>query len=399
MSGFATKGALNLNNTNAGEPLWKDFDGVKDLAFDDITFQDGRKDGKEGETNGAQNNETPQGLNPNIIENYCQVTNNEFSAAPAKTSGVTEKPQLLFGGTEDPNADNGFFYVIPRNEDGGKVDVTIAYDVETIDPALAGKLSDNETHGISIENVISKLDIFGGLDFKAGYQYEINIHLGMTSVKVEATVTDWKDNGKTDVELPDNQEPYMDYYWKIGDAIYTSDPTEVSLSADKIFIVDDEASFNAAYAGPLGQYYNYYHAQNNAWYDPDPVTGLPSWTGLSTVEHNPAAGFGLPWVVIDLTQTPTFKGTLSVKYDGQDVLTDWAGRTSNDGSQNYVIIDATDFTTASAPATGVLTWNANASVWEKPANYAKWDVSKIEVILKRNDVKKYSYTTGQEVNP
>lgn len=202
MSGFATKGALNLNNTTPGQPLWKDFDGAKDLSFDDVTFQDGRKDGKEGETNGAQNNETPQGLNPNIIENNSPAANGTFGSE--KTKGVTNVAQNLFGGDEAANG--GFFYVIPRNEEGNKVDVTIAYDVETIDPALAGKLSDNETHGISIENIITKENIFGGMDFMAGYQYEINIHLGMTSVKVEATVTDWKDNGKTNVDLPDNQQ-------------------------------------------------------------------------------------------------------------------------------------------------------------------------------------------------
>lgn len=211
MSGFATKGALNLNNTTADQPLWKDFDGVKDLAFDDITFQDGRKDGKEGETNGAQNNETPQGLNDSIVENYAQVvaavpaTNTPAKFGAKKSPGVTEKEQLLFGG--DSTKNNGYFYVIPRNEvNGGKVDITIAYDVETIDDALAGKLSDGETHGISIENVISKSDIFKGIDFKAGFQYLIKIHLGMTSVKIEAIVTDWDDStSPAQVDLPDNQ--------------------------------------------------------------------------------------------------------------------------------------------------------------------------------------------------
>ena len=210
MSGFATKGALNLNNTGAGEPLWKDYDGVKDLAFDEITFQDGRKDGKEGETNGAQSNETPQGLNPNIIENYAKPVNNQFvdydaTAATGKTPGVTKDPQLLFGGTQTTD-NGGYFYVIPRNEGTTPVDITIAYDVETIDPALAGKLSDGDTHGISIENIISKTDIFQGTDFKAGYTYEINIHLGMTSVKVDAFVTPWQANNQQDVDLPANQD-------------------------------------------------------------------------------------------------------------------------------------------------------------------------------------------------
>lgn len=216
MTGFATKGALNLNNSEGtvGEPLWKDFDGVKDLAFDEVVFQDGRKDGKEGETNGAQTNETPQGLNSTIIENYCApAIDNDgkitgFGAT--KSEGVTATPKLLLGdGTYDPTsqnaADEGYFFVIPRNEGTTSVDVTIAYDVETIDPALAGKLSDGETHGISIENIISKSDIFGGIDFKAGYVYEIKIHLGMTSVKIEATVTDWETGANVHVNLPDNQ--------------------------------------------------------------------------------------------------------------------------------------------------------------------------------------------------
>ena len=411
MSGFATKGALNLNNAIAGEPLWKDFDGVKDLSFEDVVFQDGRKDGKEGETNGTQNNEAPQGLNPLIIENYCQV-NDQYqfvdyvaatanAAASGKTPGVLDTPQLLFGGDETKN--NGFFYVIPRNE-GTPVDVTIAYDVETIDKNLAGKLSDGETHGISIENIISKENIFGGLDFKAGYQYEINIHLGMTSVKVEATVTDWVDTGKTDVELPDNQEAFNEFYWKIGnsDIIYTSDPTEVTLTTDKIYIVDDETSFNAAYAtttGPLWQYYEFTKS-NNTYLDPDPQTGKPSWRGLSTVKHNPAGGFGLPWIAIDLAQDPTFKGTLTVTYKGQAVLTDWDGRVNNDGTQNYVIIDSKDFVRAGAPATCELTWDdATNGPWVKPAGYTRLNPSDIKVILKRNDVVKYSYITNQPVNP
>ena len=414
MSGFATKGSLNLNNAIAGEPLWKDYDGVKDLSFEDIIFQDGRKDGKEGETNGTQNNETPQGLNPMIVENYCQVNGDyQFvdytpasgtTPAAGKTPGVTNEKQLLFGGE---NVNEGFFYVIPRNE-GSPVDVTIAYDVETIDKNLAGKLSDGETHGISIENIISKNDIFGGLDFKAGYQYEINIHLGMTSVKVEATVTDWINTDQTDVELPDNQEAYNDYYWKIdgSDIIYTSDPTEITLTPDKIYIVDDEASFNAAYGtapnfGPLGQYYDFTKtgtAEPYTYYDADPETGKPSWRGLSTLKHNPEQGFGLPWVVIDLTQSPIFKGTLSVTYKDADVLTDWPNREANDGKQNYVIIDSKDFVTAGAPSTCAFTWDdATGGPWVKPTGYTRLSASDIKVTLKRNDVKKYSYNTGQVV--
>jgi hypothetical protein len=209
MTGFALKGALNLNNTDADKPLWKDFDGAKDLAFDEIVFQDGRKDGKEGETNGAQTNETPQGLNEDIIENYsAPATPNTFGSQ--KTSGVTATPKLLFGGTYDPTSTNaakeGYFYVIPRNGGSG-VDIEIAYDVETIDRKLVGKISDNETHGISIENVISKEKIFGdGVDFEPGKVYEIKIHIGMTSMKVDAEVLPWDAVNSQNVDLPANQD-------------------------------------------------------------------------------------------------------------------------------------------------------------------------------------------------
>lgn len=267
IGGWATQGALNLNNTTAGQPLWKDFDGVKDLAFDDVTFFDGRKDGKEGDVNGKQNNETPQGLNPNIVENFSApvtegdklVFNNAWDttstqALAYKTKGVTKEAQLLFGGDESKNG--GYFYIIPRNEPGNNVDVTIVYDVETIDPALAGLLSDGATHGSSIENVISKQNILGpGKDFEAGKQYLIQIHIGMTSVKIDAVVTDWVVTNDEDVDLPDNQ-PMTSWTVEGVPGYFLTDP---SLGIDfEPVLVKDEASFNAAVAaGPFERYYHW----------------------------------------------------------------------------------------------------------------------------------------------
>lgn len=199
IGGFAMKGALNLNNTEADTPLWKDFDGTRDLTFEDVTFFDGRKDNKEGTVNNIAKNELPQGLNPAIIEDAW--TNGNYT-----TAGVTNEEQLLFGGDDAEN--NGFFYVIPRGQDED-VDITICYDVETKDEALPGKLADNKTHGSLIENVITKTGIFGeGIDFEAGNQYEVHIHLGMTSVKIEADVKGWVEvEGSTaDPALPANQD-------------------------------------------------------------------------------------------------------------------------------------------------------------------------------------------------
>jgi hypothetical protein len=336
MSGFATKGALNLNNTVPGQPLWKDFDGSKDLAFDEVTYQDGRKDGKEGETNGAQNNETPQGLNPNIVENYAQTTGGEFGTD--KTSGVTNVPQLLFGGNENEN--NGYFYVIPRNEENNKVDVTIAYDVETIDPALAGKLSDNETHGISIENIISKADIFGGMDFMAGYQYEINIHLGMTSVKVEATVTDWQDNGKTNVDLPDNQQMaattainynYADNYTYNGN-FYASDNEVVYVSASTtpdVNMLNDLARFLGALHRAAGVSEIEYNSKKYIW-DPARIYELglvqdPDATELKGSNWINADDQTLVSVISADVQGGSVSGKLTFKADN-DEMTIYLGK-------------------------------------------------------------------------
>ena len=274
IDGWATKGALNLNNTDAGQPLWKDFDGVKDLAFNQLAFNDGRKDGKEGDVNGAQSNEENQGLNPKIVENWGDFAKStDGFIDTGKNPGVLNKPQLLFGGDETKNG--GYFYVIPRN---GKdpVNVTIVYDVETIDPKLAGLLSDGVNHGLSIENVISKEAILGpNKDFEAGKQYLIKIHLGMTSVKIEAVVTDWVITNDEDVDLPDNQPMPC---WTVDGVpgYFTTDP---SLGIDfEPVLVKDETSFNKALEG--GPFERYYH-----WCDTATVGGIKYRWGASG-RHN-----------------------------------------------------------------------------------------------------------------
>jgi hypothetical protein len=218
INGFALKGALNLNNEEAGKPNWKDIDGLRELEFPEmIRFNDGRKDTKEGAQNGAQANELNIRLNEDIVENWAQTAeevDNTDPENPVKTGkiifgadkkpGVTADPQLVFGGAS--NANDGFFYVIPRSQNEG-VNIRINYDVLTLDPSLATTLSGTKDFGSEVENQISKEDIFGeGIDFEPGKQYVIKIHLGMTSVKFEATVEDWAEPvNETDVDLPDNQ--------------------------------------------------------------------------------------------------------------------------------------------------------------------------------------------------
>jgi hypothetical protein len=73
--GFATKGALNLNNIDANKAYWLDFNGTNDIVNgESVTIFDGRKDGKEGMPSGIASNEKTQGLNPAIISNDNNTT-------------------------------------------------------------------------------------------------------------------------------------------------------------------------------------------------------------------------------------------------------------------------------------------------------------------------------------
>ena len=180
-SGFAMKGALNLNNTVAGEPYWKDYAGVDDLMTgEDVTIFDGRKDGKEGVAGATAANEKLLGLNKDIISDDGNTT-----------PGVTTTPVNLF------QAD--YVNVIPT---GDAVNVTIVYDVETEDENLAGYLSDGDTFGSSVKNTITKSAIISKL--APGQAYKIDIHLGLTSVKFDAEVHPWDSSADTSTWLPEN---------------------------------------------------------------------------------------------------------------------------------------------------------------------------------------------------
>ena len=204
-TGIAMQGALNLNNTDRNTALWFDYGGSTDLPYgQSVTVKDGRRDGREGTAGADAKNETPTGLNGNIIQNSTA------------TPGVTGELQNLFQPRTvipaDPNdahyADSVAkalaepVYVIPTGE---AMTVTIVYDVETASPNLSDYLSDGTTHGSSIENKITKAVTFGnveGAGLTNGKKYTLKLHLGMNSVKVDATVGAWESNTSGDAWLP-----------------------------------------------------------------------------------------------------------------------------------------------------------------------------------------------------
>ena len=190
--GLATKGALNLNSTAANGPLWTDYSGSGTPLAEVLTVYDGRRDGKEGVEGAVASNETPTGLNPKLVQSKPYTSSD-------LTPGVTKTAVNLFNATSSTAS----VFVIPSSE---PLKVTLVYDVETKDDKLSTLLSDGVTHGSTVENVISKNIQIGGSDFslEAGKKYTIALHIGLTSVKFEASVSPWADGQSASADLPQN---------------------------------------------------------------------------------------------------------------------------------------------------------------------------------------------------
>jgi hypothetical protein len=193
-SGFAMKGALNLNNEDANTPNWKGYNcNNEPIVTEEYTIYDGLKDGKEG-TGYVASNEKVTGLNEKIIQD---------KAWNQSAEGVTKTAKNLFNSTtvEAP------IYVIPT---GDNVNVTIVYDIETEDANLAGTVSDGVTPGVSIENRISKTitikDTTTPMSLEAGKKYTIQLHLGLSQVEFDAEVSEWQTSNAGEAWLPGNGE-------------------------------------------------------------------------------------------------------------------------------------------------------------------------------------------------
>ena len=224
--GFTDKGRLNLNSraTEGEGPQWFDLTNDSPVASGVVSVYDGRTDGKEGRENATAKKETPATLNTKIIQSApYSKTALEDATTPKLTisddiPGVTKTAVNLF----DALSNEAPVFVIPTDEN---LKVTIVYDVETYDPNLATFLSDGAVRGSSIQNTIEKEITFKDGDevitkLEAGKKYTINLHLGLTSVKFDASVTDWATGYGTDVDLPFNTAD--GHYTAAGAAAYNA---------------------------------------------------------------------------------------------------------------------------------------------------------------------------------
>ena len=95
------------------------------------------------------------------------------------------------------NADNSYIMIIPVDLSGtvdSGFDVTVTYTVTTTDTKLDGEKSE-------IKNTITKT---ANINFEAGKSYNLKLLLGMTSVKLDASYTEWDSIEGTEVKLPAN---------------------------------------------------------------------------------------------------------------------------------------------------------------------------------------------------
>ena len=194
--GFTDKGMLNLNGsatTTNYTPEWYDLSGNNKIGSGSkTTIYDGRRDGSE--PLGEASNETPAALNYQIVQSfsYDNTSDKAYNTALNTTtelSGVpSNQPINLFNSTTASEP----IYVIPTNDN---LKVTIVYDVETADKNLTNYLADGAVRGSCVENKITKEIEISGAKFKlqAGKLYTIALHLGMTSVKFDASVTGWEE--------------------------------------------------------------------------------------------------------------------------------------------------------------------------------------------------------------
>lgn len=144
---FYTNGQLNLNNEVAHTPNWVNLTATPS----ERTFT----------------------LDDNDFENIHDAV-------------TTTKTQL--------NTKDAWVMVIPQDLNTDMINIRVTYTVTTTDSNLS-------TPSV-VENVIESGDF--AFNFEHGMSYMFNLHLGLTSVKFDATVEGWHDATQTAVNVPIN---------------------------------------------------------------------------------------------------------------------------------------------------------------------------------------------------
>lgn len=382
---LATEGTLLLKNTEANKPLWKAIGGTDALAAAKLVLNDGRKKDNEADTeNGADPDEKFACLNPMIIQK------GKAFGTDATEVGVTNATVSLL----KPAADDGTasLMVIPvpvENPDESTMKVTIVYDVLTFDENLGVNLQDgSEQKGSTVTNVITKT--IEKFVFEAGKEYTINMHLGMNSVKFNATVSDWVDNGAKPVDLPTN-----DVASSSGD----DDDTDFDLATTKMTVVTDASSYEAAWNKGYSEYYRwldaaYPHGDTAAGYGTDYNDKTTEWDDSNSRHHswnsylnmfgeNPS--YVPTRIVLDLNMTPAFVGTVKLTYDGHNLYEGANYGTECSDANSTVSRDVPASQTDATVKGAFIVVDLREFIGGATASVADFDISKVKATCHRTN--------------
>ena len=172
---------------------------------------------------------TPIELNPDIKEGTVknstgvdwQYANSENQGYTGGAKGVTTTPQPVYADTKASSGaanDVPALLMIPSG-DSQTLYITVTYIVRTADPQLSGGFT------TVTQTVTNKVDLSG---LNVNKYYKLVMHLGLTSVKFSAVVTDWAatddatyDEGGTH----DGEEPSTEVVWLPSNVINATTTT------------------------------------------------------------------------------------------------------------------------------------------------------------------------------
>ncbi len=179
---FGKKGVLNLNNGTANVANWIE------ASIDRTASTEG--------TPQFTINATNEWLAEDLRYDDSKIT--EIASDADKFTelkeGVLPSEKALM--QVDASSNPRYFMVIPSDltPTATTINVKIKYHVVTKDTKLTGNVS-------NVSNTITKQT---SIQLKSGKSYNLKLILGLTSVKLDATVADWQVDGSNEVYLPQN---------------------------------------------------------------------------------------------------------------------------------------------------------------------------------------------------
>jgi len=182
---YRWRGELNLNNTTANTANWEEQQTNRAAA-----------EASAQSTLTLVNNSPSTGQHK--VATSLAYTNGNKASQYTTGDGVTKERKDIFTGDviDAENAKRQYYMFVPQQASGATT-VTIKYHVITDDERLYGGK-------IDITNEITKTLEEGALNFSCGKANELNLVLGLTTVDVRATVTDWPSATDENIDLPVN---------------------------------------------------------------------------------------------------------------------------------------------------------------------------------------------------